>query len=278
MLRKFLKKVFKYFKGYSGAGSYLPLLNRSEVRRIKSLKRKKLDKTSLFNRQVSFPDGFWFLHSVDEIFIRQVYKFICDNDTPYILDCGANIGLSVIYFKKLFPQAVITAFEADPAITDLLKKNTEHFEHVNVISGAVWHENGKLAFFAEGSIGGMIAQGSTPKRNQVEVPAIRLRDFLDRPVDFLKIDIEGAEFEVLKDCKDSLGSVKNMFIEYHAMPNEPQTLHLMLEWVTAAGFNYYIKEAWNNMTYPFLKSYNGYFHMQLNIFCFRQDPTEVRPN
>lgn len=96
-----------------------------------------------------------------------------------------------------------------------------------------------------------------------------MRDYLSTEIDFLKIDIEGAEYEVLKDCADLLFNVKNLFIEYHVLPNEAQHLHDILNWVNAAGFKYYIKEAWNNMTYPYMKSYNDYYQMQLNIFCYR---------
>jgi hypothetical protein len=64
-----------------------------------------------------------------------------------------------------------------------------------------------------------------------------LRDLLDSPVDFLKIDIEGAEYAVLKDCRDRLQNVRNLFVEYHAAPDEPQRLNEMLSWFSEAGFS-----------------------------------------
>ena len=47
------------------------------------------------------------------------------------------------------------------------------------------------------------------------VTCVRLKDLLDDDIDFLKIDIEGAEYAVLKDCSDDLTNVKNLFVEYH---------------------------------------------------------------
>jgi hypothetical protein len=49
-----------------------------------------------------------------ELFLSQVYAVHKLPDRPYIIDCGGNIGLSVIWFKQRYPQARITVFEADP--------------------------------------------------------------------------------------------------------------------------------------------------------------------
>lgn len=230
--------------------------------------------TAFFNgHKISFTSPFWFLHSLDEIFVQEVYKFP-EMASPVIIDCGANIGLSVIYFKTLFKDARITAFEADPQVFGQLKLNVSeyNYEDVTLINRAVWKEETTLSFLSEGSVGGMLELESAKGHSRVEVATIRLKDYLTTPVDFLKIDIEGAEYEVLKDCRDVLGNVGNLFIEYHVFPNQAQTLHEMLAWVNEAGFKYYIKEAWNNMSYPFMNN-PSYYQMQLNIFCYRQEAT-----
>src|SRR6478752_2497070 len=46
-----------------------------------------------------------------EIFMRGDYYFESDNAQPTIIDCGSNIGISVLFFKRLFPQCRIIAFE-----------------------------------------------------------------------------------------------------------------------------------------------------------------------
>ena len=90
-----------------------------------------------------------------------------------------------------------------------------------------------------------------------------------RKVDFLKIDIEGAEFVVLKDIENELYNVDAIFIEYHSMQNKKQNLHEILKIVQDAGFNYHIKEAYTSK-HPFMeRNLNFGMDLQLNIFCFK---------
>lgn len=58
-----------------------------------------------------------------EIFLGRGYEVAGLGDAPVILDCGGNIGLSVIWFKQRYPRARITVFEADPQTADLLDEN-----------------------------------------------------------------------------------------------------------------------------------------------------------
>ena len=68
-------------------------------------------------------------------------------------------------------------------------------------------------------------------------PAVRLRDEIaKRPVDFLKLDIEGAENSVLFDIEDQLATIDHLFFEYHSNPSKPQLLGDMLNLMTRQGF------------------------------------------
>ena len=51
----------------------------------------------------------------EEIFRREQYRFETDAPAPFIVDCGANIGMATLYFKSLYPDATVLAFEPDPA-------------------------------------------------------------------------------------------------------------------------------------------------------------------
>ena len=124
-----------------------------------------------------------------------------------------------------------------------------------------------MNFLSEGSVGGSLSSNIDENNNLVK--AVRLRDYLDKPVEFLKIDIEGAEYEVLRDCKDRLHNVVNLFVEYHSLLNEDQKLSEILQIIKDAGFRFYIKEAWENMKYPFIDKKGLHFDLQLNIFCYR---------
>lgn len=97
-----------------------------------------------------------------------------------------------------------------------------------------------------------------------------LKNYLKgRKVDFLKIDIEGAEYEVIKDCENELKNIDFLFIEYHSMPEKGQNLHEILEIVHRTGFKYHIKEAYTSK-HPFMeRNLNFGMDLQLNIFCYK---------
>lgn len=226
------------------------------------------------DRITHFASPYWFLHSVREIFVDEVYRYIPSGNSPVIIDCGANIGLSVVYFKELCPAAKIVAFEPDPAVFDLLRKNVfeRGYKDVELINEAVWVDNSTLNFSAEGALGGKISDDEL-KSELISVQGRRLRNLLDGDIDFLKLDIEGAEYSVLEDCKDLLVNVSNLFVEYHCDPDEHQRLHNILDWISKAGFRYYVTEASPVQPHPFISRRAEPFEMQLNISCYRTDDT-----
>lgn len=106
--------------------------------------------------------------------------------------------------------------------------------------------------------------------NTIEVQTLRLKDLLSEKIDFLKIDIEGPEYDILKDCGESLNNVENIFVEYHSFSEKPQMIGELLLILKKAGFKVYLKEAWENMKNPYIdKNSPYYFDLQLNIFGYR---------
>jgi FkbM family methyltransferase len=186
------------------------------------------------------PDLPSFIGQFKEIFVENSYKFISKSEFPVIIDCGANIGTSCIYFKTLYPQSKIIAFEADTQLAKILDSNLKknNINDVRVIAKAVWIDNNGITFSSEGADGGSI-QGSGEKE---KVDSIKFKDFLEKAgnVDLLKIDIEGAEYDVIKDCQDSLTNVDNIFIEYHSWNNIDQKLSEILEILVNNQYRYYI--------------------------------------
>jgi len=224
---------------------------------------------NLFGKKLKVNSAFWYMHGLEELFLEETYKFNSDIETPRIIDCGANTGLSVIYFKRLFPKSKISAFEPDTEIFTVLKENLHTFgyDDVELINKAVWNKNGSIKFLASGGVGGRISEDENEQT--LEMPTSRLRDLLDEEIDFLKIDIEGAEFDVIKDCASKLKNVKNLFIEYHSLEKNEQKLDEILKIMKDAGFKFYIKEAWNNQPMPYVNKRTNLFDLQLNIFGYR---------
>lgn len=241
-----------------------------EIARLNRLPRYQPTVTNILGKPLEIVDGLSFVLMYKEIFGQQIYRFRTNKRNPYIIDGGANIGLSVLYFKELYPRSQIVAFEPDDDVFSVLLRNiqTSGYEDVNLLCQALWSSETKLGFMSEGSYGGRISQAEDPLDKVVQT--IRLRDYLNRHVDFLKLDIEGAETEVLIDCADSLDCVENLFIEYHSFSKKPQTLHTMINILADAGFRVYITRPYDTSPQPFMQRYvyEG-MDLQLNIFAFR---------
>jgi FkbM family methyltransferase len=246
-------------------------INWFSLKYYKHLSDGKLRQHTLFGKTFYFFSATEFLHGIKEIFLEQIYKQHLPQQ-PYIIDCGANIGLSVIYMKQLYPDAEILAFEPDEKNFELLSKNIASFQYnnVNIRKEAVWVDNTNLHFSNAGSMSSKIETQDTS--NTYQVKAVRLKDFLTRKVDFLKMDIEGAEYQVLCDLGDALAHVNNLFVEYHGTFSQTEELSRLFMLFTEKGFQYYIKEADTIYATPFTKSKNPRisFDVQLNIFCFRR--------
>jgi FkbM family methyltransferase len=228
---------------------------------------KKID-----GKRPYYPDEASFISMRDEIFNKEIYKFNTLKKAPVILDCGANIGLSCIYFKRLHPQAKITAFEPDPDIFSYLKKNIALFglDDVTLKQMAVSDTNGSTTFMSTGTDSGRIDQPDNGKKIKVETT--KLAKFLDHPIDLLKMDIEGHEVQTLLSCGDRIQNVRYVFCEYHSFVDRPQRLDELLSYMREFGFRYHIHQEGVFSPQPFIRQ-NSYLGMdlQLNIFFFRKD-------
>lgn len=241
-----------------------------EEKRLRQLARFTPSKTKLNDLTIDFTDVTSYLHMKREIFDREIYKFAPSNDSPKIIDCGANIGLSTIYWKQKFPNSTITAFEPDPIVYKSLTQNIQRIESNNVqlINKAVWFEETTIGFTSDGADGGKIFNISDPEK--LKVSTVNLNNLLKEPIDLLKIDIEGAENELLPSCASNLKNVKNLFLEYHSDTNQQQELSKILRIIENAGFRYYI-EGENYIKHPLYRKdlEQSVFDLQVNIFAYR---------
>jgi FkbM family methyltransferase len=237
--------------------------------RLRSLPRYQPGSTRLLGKPMDFGDAESLVSMHEEIFLKEVYRFESGDKAPYIIDGGANIGLSVIYFKQLYPKARIVAFEPDPQLFKILQNNMKSFGHgdVTVLCKALWSSATTLNFFIEGADAGRISRSDDQR--SLAVPTVRLREFLDAPVAFLKLDIEGAETEVLRDCADLLGNVERVFVEYHSFAKEKQELPSLVSVLANAGFRLHIHPSLVSQ-WPFVsRKVCHNMDSQLNIFAFR---------
>ena len=259
-LKHFIKKII--------SSSYKSYHN--ELTRLENTPRYVPTTTKFQGRTIHIVDAATFLEGVDEIFHKSIYEFRSSKSKPYIIDCGANIGLSTIYFKQAYPDSKLVSFEPDPLIFECLQKNIANysFDNISLFNKAVWSSETSLSFQCEGGYSGRIAKKGDLD-NLTKVQTVRLGDFLNEDVEFVKLDIEGAETAVVKDCGDLLKNVRTMFVEYHSHINEEQDFHELLKVLSDVGFRYQIKEAYTSPK-PFLqRSLMLGMDLQLNIFAYR---------
>ena len=196
--------------------------------------------------RLQYSDLLSFCVQWQDIFVKRCLDFQSTSDAPRILDCGANVGLASLYFKRLYPRARITAYEADPSLAAIVDANLERngAADAEVVHAALWTSNGELTFRCEGSDAGMIESlpGAVDGRATV-VRSRRLRDLLEaEPIDLLKLDIEGAEDPVLADCEPVLHRVRAMILDLHEFDPGNRRAPCVLDRLARAGFTYAIDE------------------------------------
>lgn len=253
-----------YKKRYKSTG-----LNWYRIKYLKHVNKSELKYYPLFGKKLSYKNGGELIHGLTEIFADEIYKITLPEHAK-IIDCGANIGLSVLYLKKEHPGASIIAFEPDPTNFELLRSNIAAFglNGIEAKMEAVWDKNETLFFEDSGSQASHITD--TPS-HAIQVKATRLRDVITEKIDFLKIDIEGAENRVLPDIADKLHLVGAMFVEYHGSFKQNREFLDILDIINKAGFSFYIKEAADFYKTPFLiEQRHPAYDVQLNVFCIRE--------
>ena len=238
MLNKLFRQSLKPFSRVFNEKAYKEWLRLFDFFKNEQIKYPVAIKAMGYNWQVHH--GATFLNQFESIFVDQIYQFNCDSKTPIIIDCGANMGTSVLYFKWLFKEAKVYAFEPDKSIFEVLNHNvlTNKLNHVQINNKAIWIDNQDMFFNANNAQSGKLIQDES----SIKVECVRLKTFMHdfKHIDFLKLDIEGAELAVLQDIAGELHRVKHLFIEYHSAIHEPQKLSHLLSILEKEGFRYFI--------------------------------------
>ncbi len=181
------------------------------------------------------------IYTFDEVFMRNLQEpaIAAMPRISTIIDLGANIGLSTIYFLGKLPGCRILAFEPDRANFELLTHNTAAFrDRVVVEQAAAWTCDGPVRFMAPESPGhvnaGAVAANSA---GGIEVPGYSLASIIERSgfdrVGLLKIDIEGAEEHLFEGDCPWLSRVDGLSVEFHHGARERSGFDRVM---TAYGF------------------------------------------
>jgi FkbM family methyltransferase len=222
------------------------------LRRLRNLRRRALAGErfrpgclGLDGCRIHYDDLLSLYMEYKHIFAWGLYDFRPAGARPLVLDCGSHLGLGVLRFKRLVPDCRVVAFEPDPEARTLLERNIRDngLAGVQVVPAALAAQPGTARFISDGADGGALACANAARaapslaRGRA-VPTVVLSDYLGEPVDLLKMNIEGAECDVLHEAAAKLDNVRQMVVEYHGFPECGQRLHEILALLDSCGFRY----------------------------------------
>lgn len=151
-------------------------------------------------------------------------------DESTILDLGSNVGYTVAHFAHLYPRARVIGVEMDARNYELATANVAPWnDRVRMLHAAVWSSDGAVAYAGEYDDAFRVATEGAGAR---QVRAIRIDTILDEcgleRVDYLKMDIEGAEAAVLAEPMAWIERVHALKVEVHP-PADAAVLRVRLE-------------------------------------------------
>ncbi len=164
-------------------------------------------------------------HATDLAVIREVlyggqYARPELDDPALIVDGGSHIGASVAWFASRYPACRVVGFEASPTTFARLRHNVGGLPNVEVHNIALGTADGPTAFFEAAAPWRSSLRAPPDRAARVEVPALTLDSALELagpgPVDLLKLDIEGAEYDVLRACPPTPERVRRLVGELHS--------------------------------------------------------------
>jgi FkbM family methyltransferase len=170
-----------------------------------------------------------------EIFLNNAYDsdfFESPQVTPHaappampqvIIDAGANVGLSAVFYANRFPDARIIAIEPEPSNYEMLKKNTAPYPNITTVHAALWKENGALRLLDTGGgnttfqVDEINQLSATEERGVVRAVTLEklMEQFGIAYIDYLKMDVEGAEKEIFEHAAPWIDRVGTIAVELH---------------------------------------------------------------
>jgi FkbM family methyltransferase len=174
-------------------------------------------------RQVFLRRGTSDFHVYKQVLVFHQYdnRKLRNSPVKTVVDLGANIGLSTLFLKKCYPEAMVIAVEPDLGNFKQLEKNVSGFTNVYCLNNAIWSSNKTVELHdtGNGAYGFMIRNIEIGNEKNV-VRSITMDDIINlykiEKVDLLKVDIEGSETELFGyESKSWLTKVGCIVIELH---------------------------------------------------------------
>jgi len=154
----------------------------------------------------------------NEFFVDKIYDELNLKNLTICFDIGSNVGLFTKYLK-LNNCNKIFCFEPNKTAFNSLQKNLKNESELELFNFAVSYNNEPLRLYIDDN-NSLISSAHAVKNNYYDVETITLKDIFQRnkiqKVDFVKIDIEGMEFDLIENLEDSIfQKIDKFLIEYH---------------------------------------------------------------
>ena len=191
-----------------------------------------MEETKLGKYMVLFSNGREYHFLKREIWNQEIYYFESDKESPFIIDIGSHIGISVLYFKSIYPSSKILTFEPNPNSFEILNENIQinGLEDIKTVNKAISSKEGKSLLYIDASNNGWesnssLIPGSWNERENtkpIPIQCVTLSKYTKdiTCIDMLKIDTEGTEIDILKSIRAELPKVVNISVEYHPRKNQ----------------------------------------------------------
>ncbi len=203
-------------------------------------------------------------------FVYQIYKYnkpfdakkmLITSDRPVIFDVGAHVGMTAKEYLKIFPKSKIYSFEPTPNTFNILNKNVLKHENIRAFNLALSSTKGEASFFVnnssltnsllEVSDNYAVRDIGLKMVTKVRVKTDTIDCFMSEnkipKIDLLKIDVQGAELEVLKGAEIALKSqsIDLIYLEvefFRLYNNQPLYHHLA---IYLENFGYQLHSIYN---------------------------------
>lgn len=179
-----------------------------------------------------------------ELFWKDMYSIPDEFIKPpkIIIDLGAHVGFASIYYALKYKEAKIYSIEASKENFKLLKTNTSSFQNITVLNNAVYFKDGEVLFDESGLSYNTKISDKGEVVKSVSIPAL-MQEYGIKNIDLLKIDIEGAEKELLEKNNNWLECVNHIIIELH----KPYDLNALKNDLEPYGFKIVIPNNQNGL-------------------------------
>lgn len=196
------------------------------------------------------------VNTSDILVIWEIWKAKIYDDARFpiheediVVDIGGHIGGFAVRAARLAHRGQVYAYEASGKNYGLLEKNRQlnNTDNLNIYNKAIAYKSGEMKFYMpsdNGALGSLLQETDSPMET---VQATTLTDIITenniQQIDYLKIDVEGAEYDILFNCPpETLAKVKCMVMEYHEFEGDQRDHRDLVMLLEFNGFHVEVED------------------------------------